>query len=551
MAASLPPPRKILTYVSKTFTKSILLLLALNTVTGIIHYMFSTPPALHQAGIYGTIEVTAFLSVVHILSPVAGYLGDMKYSRFGILKCGAYFMIAAILVLFILCTTLLTLTVHSPNSTILVCFLSFCFISIAFYQLGYLLFSANFVQFSTDQLRDAPTQCSVIFLYAMLWSNNFSKTISASVFVTLNNETITVSKKPHIELNFAHDIVYSILFGLILLSFVIAILVIRWKEKWFLTEKIRGNPYKLIVKVLMFALRHKSPIRRSAFTFCENERPSRIDFSKRRYGGPYTTEQVEDVKVLLNIVKVLVAIVGPATLLDYAADISSIATYRDITISFVKYLRPWIFSPSVISSLIVIFTLPFYVFLLKPLLERCVPKLLPSFFKRMGLSIFLLTVFFIVCFIYDGFAYDTESSIFEHCPNNRSSILNWNYVHVPQGCLTILQATLLALSHILLNISVWEFICCQSPQHMKGLLFGLLLAIRAVTQFLAALIVVPFLIDWESPPVVSCRTGYSLLHIIIGAVALMLFGITAKRYKYRKRDDICNFYTFAEDYYSK
>jgi len=91
------------------------------------------------------------------------------------------------------------------------------------------------------------------------------------------------------------------------------------------------------VKVLLFALRHKSPLKRSAFTFFENEPLSRIDFSKRRYRGPYTTKQVEDVKVLLNIVKIIVA-VGPVFLLDHTSNISSV-NHHIIPDNWTKHLR--------------------------------------------------------------------------------------------------------------------------------------------------------------------------------------------------------------------
>ena len=539
--------KELSTIFSWTFTKSVLILLIWNFLASTPYNMYFLPLVLYnEVEIFGIIIVTALFSVVNILSPVAGYLGDLKYSRFSVLKCGSRFMIAATLIGFLSLAIILASFVQSSNISILLWLIYSSMISASvLYLLGYLLFSANFIQFSTDQLRDAPTKCSVIFLYAMLWSNSFSKTISATKnFDWSINATVTSNLEPYITTKLSSVCIALILFGLTFLLSVIAILVIQWKRKWFLTDKIRGNPYRLVVKVLLFALRHKSPIRRSAFTFCENEPPSRFDFSKRRYGGPYTTEQVEDVKVLLNIVKLLVSL-GPVFLLDYSANLSSI----NFNI-LVDHLDPFILSPGVLSQVIIFLTIPFYVFLLKPLLERCVPKLLPNFFKRMGLSIFFLTMFFIVYLLYDGFAYSSKSSMFENCSKNRSSILNKSYVYIPQGYLTILQATLLALSHILLNISVWEFICCQSPQHMKGLSFGLSLAIRAFMQFLAAIILVPFAYYWK-PHVIGCRTGYSLLHILVGTVTIALFGLTAKRYKYRKRDDICNVYQFAEDYYSK
>ena len=58
-----------------------------------------------------------------------------------------------------------------------------------------------------------------------------------------------------------------------------------------------GNPYKLVYGVIQFAIKHKHPIKRRAFTYCNDERPSRIDYGKQSYGGPFTTEQVEDVNL--------------------------------------------------------------------------------------------------------------------------------------------------------------------------------------------------------------------------------------------------------------
>ena len=69
------------------------------------------------------------------------------------------------------------------------------------------------------------------------------------------------------------------------------------------------NPYKLVHRVVKFAWHHKIPVRRSAFTYCENEWPSRLDLGKQKYGGSFTVEQVEDVKAFLGILKVLVSII--------------------------------------------------------------------------------------------------------------------------------------------------------------------------------------------------------------------------------------------------
>ena len=48
--------------------------------------------------------------------------------------------------------------------------------------------------------------------------------------------------------------------------------------------------------------------------------PSRLDLGKKRYGGPFTVEQVENVKVFFNILKVLVSL-GSLFAIERSSDI--------------------------------------------------------------------------------------------------------------------------------------------------------------------------------------------------------------------------------------
>ena len=79
------------------------------------------------------------------------------------------------------------------------------------------------------------------------------------------------------------------------------------------------NSYKLVYKVIKFAAQHKTPIHLSAFTYCEDELPSRMDLGKEKYGGSFTTKQVEDVKAFLEILWVLISL-GPMLTTDIAAN---------------------------------------------------------------------------------------------------------------------------------------------------------------------------------------------------------------------------------------
>ena len=85
------------------------------------------------------------------------------------------------------------------------------------------------------------------------------------------------------------------------------------------------NPYKLVFRVIKFASNHKISIYCSAFTYYEDELPSRLDLGKHKYGGPFKIEEVEDVKSFLGILSVLLA-TGPAFLVDNIISVNGILT---------------------------------------------------------------------------------------------------------------------------------------------------------------------------------------------------------------------------------
>ena len=76
------------------------------------------------------------------------------------------------------------------------------------------------------------------------------------------------------------------------------------------TTPLLTNPVKLIVKVLNYARKNKYPRSRSALTYWEESAPSRLDLGKDKYGGPFTEEEVEDVKTFFRYLPLLVCLFG-------------------------------------------------------------------------------------------------------------------------------------------------------------------------------------------------------------------------------------------------
>ena len=77
---------------------------------------------------------------------------------------------------------------------------------------------------------------------------------------------------------------------------------------WLIIEPKSPQSLKNIYRIIKFAAKHKAPLNRSALTYWEEDIPSRLDLGKSRYGGPFTTEQVEDVKTFFRILVVSVGI---------------------------------------------------------------------------------------------------------------------------------------------------------------------------------------------------------------------------------------------------
>ena len=95
----------------------------------------------------------------------------------------------------------------------------------------------------------------------------------------------------------------------LILAVVGLFVLIRYKKRLNI-EKPGHNPLVLIYKVLKYAWKHTFPENRSAFTYWENDIPPRIDLGKNKYGGPFTTEEVEDTKSFFRILFLLFSLLG-------------------------------------------------------------------------------------------------------------------------------------------------------------------------------------------------------------------------------------------------
>ena len=526
--------------------KAILILLSWEFVTGLIYNLLMKPSAyLHHFTNNTAVFLACIVAVLFlVLTPLASFVADVKFSRFKTLIWSTYCMIVSS-TFTLLSGGIVTFAV-SDFSFFSDTVLGVLYISILAYLCGKIVFLANILQFGTDQLRDAPTCCSVLFLYAYYWCDNFSSLLTLSTNIPGHEVIIN-----HFRITIPFDKLEASLYGAVIfisifLS-VIIILILHKKKHWLFTEGIGGNPYRLTWDVVKFALQHKKPLRRSAFTFCENSFPSRLDFGKQRYGGPFTTEQVEDVKVLFNMVKVFLSL-GPVFFLDLCATIA-VRYHLHLDIADFSVNNSWkvfFLHNGILSPLLTLIWIPL-------LFKLYLSNWLPNMFKRIGLSIILLSAFFALCLIYYAIGYSSQNynkNLAAICQNVTDSFMHTHrFAQFSATYVVVLQNIMSSIYHMLLYISVWELICCQSPQFMKGLLFGLFYTIRAFYHFLAAAAISSVYYFWKSQ-LVGCNFIFYIVNLSLGLLFFLIFVMVTRKYQYRKRDDICNIYQYAEDYYS-
>ena len=284
-------------------------------------------------------------------------------------------------------------------------------------------------------------------------------------------------------------------FSATILSLIIfSLCVVHYRKALFLLEPAGVNPYKLVYKVTKFVYQYKVPLRRSAFTYCTEELPSRMDMGKHKYGGPFTTKQVEDVKAFWGILKVVLSI-GPAFLLQTVAQsiLPAFAKHDNIFLqednSSAKHeihlegvARYILVSNGLLSPLLVVICIPLYLCLIRPHIRYHVPGML----KRIGLSIILS----LICtFVMDLVVHlrNTESAgcMFKGYTGTKIKdqpmVNNFPAHPLYQNVYFFAsQHVLSAVANMLLDIAVLEFVCSQSPYSMKGLLLGIFFSVKSL-----------------------------------------------------------------------
>ena len=486
--------------------------------------------------------VYSLFALLYLFYPLAGCLADIRCGRYKAAIHSLWFIAGSGLVVFT-CIIILIIVYaaftgpHQVRVTLLIAFGLVVLLGLILLCSSWITFDANVIQFGMDQLHDSPAEDSVLFIHWFVFSTSLGNAIT---------------KVPS---GWITDKCWESVLGFTSLSLILLVILgallcfIRRKRRWFMIDSGYRNPYKLVYKVIKFAAQHKIPVHRSAFTYCEDELPSRMDLGKEKYGGPFTTEQVEDVKAFLGILCILLTL-GPMFTVDTAVNrlLNTVPNHFTVNDSCTatNYIVQ-LFELGDISSTLIVILIPAYICLLRPFIHRCVPGML----KRLGLGLILMSISLFCTLLIDtmGHVHHSHKVCFRRTDTRPEP--PDDSIDATTAYYTVIFV-LNGISKMLFYIATYEFICAQSPHAMKGLLIGTFYTIKGVFQLIGALVIfVPFYTYRLTTNLPSCGFVYYLVNIVVAIIGLVAYTWVARRYQYRQRDEPDNIYRYAEEYYDK
>ena len=482
------------------------------------------------------ISPAVVLAMCVFFYPIFGWLADVRYGRYKVIKWSLWITFVA-LILFCIASAVLSSLSHHPKHLKLA-------LKVMLYillNLGVGGFLANIVQFGIDQMTDASSSEISSFIRWSWWVWSFSAGVVHISHVCLC---------PDYE---------SLVFLLLPTLIAFAICLYIFFDHWLVKEPTSENPFRLIFSVLRYAVKNKHPRLRSAFTYWEDKRYHRIDLAMTKYGGPYTTEQVEDVKTFFRITSVIIACSFFTSIYNVASSLVSGKifyhlrddSYQEHCEYSRAYMKNCFHRRGIESSgnILIVVGIPLFEFVFYPFLKKCFHV---TIMRKLVLGTVLVLLSMISCTAIE-FTAQHMSGIHANatCPFTeevKPSSLSLDYRWM------VIKILLSHFAHYVLLTSATEFVCAQTPYSMKGFVFGFAYGSVGFFAVVGYVLMLPVQILTEKK--LSYRYGCLFWYLVISlgilVVSLAILFVAFKCYRKRRRDDNeHNEQIFAENYYTQ
>ena len=215
----------------------------------VVNYLFNVLIASHHNSLSSSVT-----TIIGVTLPIAGWLANIRFGRYKVIRFSIWTMwITSVLLTIVY--VVLSFIEFSPSSFLIHIALTISLAVVLAFGVG--AFQAIIIQFRVDQLNDASTSEITLFVAWYAW--------------TLTSSNVTTSS---INMLTCIDLKYSLMGPLLI---IVCLTVVVGTNFLFgnhpIKEPVTQNPFKLIYKVVKYAIKTKYPQQRSAFTYWEDEPP--------------------------------------------------------------------------------------------------------------------------------------------------------------------------------------------------------------------------------------------------------------------------------------
>ena len=440
----------------------------------------------------------AFNFVIVMLAPIIGWLADVRFGRYAVIKFSSLLSFPVSILLYLALLTggrsLLSTLLYSAALVLqLICLTCF---------------AAAMLPFITDQLIGATSDELSAVVQWYVWGYSLGLSLAEAIaflVIAPNYEVINVGLAGIVAVPLAVIIISDCLCQ-------------QWLDR---THKVT-NPIKLIIQVLNYTRKHRYPERRSAFTYIDEEQPSRIDYGKKKFGGPFTEEEVEDVKTVLRLIPLLICLS-----LFEAADVLPENLFEPKTTLY-KALNI-----EIDARLFLILVIPVYRFLLHRYIHRYTPSMLNSL--AIGLALCLVGYITLEVLVIKGVVDSDIAQSYLSCnitATRPAYYVEWYWKIGPY--------LLYGIGKTILKVLLYELTIAQSPDKMKGLIIGIMLAFRG-SEFIFGEFRMKF----------KFTLCYDVSMTVLLVILLVIFLILSKCYTLRERNREINIQAIVEEHYER
>ena len=517
-------------------------------------------------GTIGNRNIQLILNIItgmsYLTYPVIGWISEVYQSNVKILKLSfttwflssLMLLLSAILLIVISPTYKAGKYIHGFSGVV----------SIVTSLAGLGMYEANAIQFGMDQMLEASSEQLSSFIHWYFWCVHLGPLLTFYALLGMYLYFLHCKMKTSYLGNYSFGWLLLVISSIQILSCAFAlILTKKISKKSFCIKQTSGYSLKIIYRVLNYAYQHKFPERRSAFTYWENHTPSRIDLGKQKYGGPFTYEQVEDVKTFFRLLLLLLSLYG----FQLTGDGYSLTSYilNASGCTAIVPLTMIIANPQHIPFLLVSVGVPLF-----QLLKRHFARYIPNMLTRLWIGLFLSLLNETVQSIYGFVKLQREFKCPEIDNNNDGNFLpsllakclaanakfiqNDSCVHFCSNhpvdldlvYISVLPLLLHGAAYLLIFMTALEFICAQSPAALKGLLIGLWYSQLSIKYILINIL--------DTYPPYLENVHWSIYHGIKGLgifLSIITFSLTCKYYHYRERNEVVNEQSIIEIQYER